>query len=163
MMNDRHILYLLEENSLRHLSDAQRLAIEVHTVECKDCRKAYRAARLAAELLLSRASETLEPSPFFQTRVMAALRETQSEKSWSFGALWQTTRALIASMVAVVVLLVALNFLSDTASATYESSAADNLYSAEQVIFDDSNADRITDGEVLTTLYESGTGYGDYK
>jgi anti-sigma factor RsiW len=157
MMNNQHILNLLEENSLRRLSEEEKLRLEAHTKSCADCRKAYQAALVVAELLRERASETLEPSPFFKSRVMAALREKRAaEQPWSFGAIWQMTRALVASMVAVVVLLVALSFFGEPATDTYQSSAADNLYSAERVIFEGGNADGLTDGEVLTTLYDSG-------
>ena len=45
------------------------------------CRNAYEAARLSAVVIKSRAQVTIEPSPFFQTRVMAALREQQAVDS----------------------------------------------------------------------------------
>jgi hypothetical protein len=156
-MKNEHIISLLEEQPLRRLSDRDRAAIEAHISACPACLKAYQAATVAAQVLQARAAEIVEPTPFFKTRVMAALRAQQAGQSSSFAALWRTARAAVASMVAVVVILLTLNFyLSDSAPAANEVSENGSLYSAEWVILDNGgNADDWTDEEVLSTLYES--------
>ena len=59
--------------------ESELSAVQAHALECGSCHSAYEAARLSALVLKSRAQVTIEPSPFFQTRVMAALREQHSE------------------------------------------------------------------------------------
>lgn len=156
-MKNEHIISLLEEPPPGQLSDSDRAAIEAHISDCPACLKAYQAATVAAELLLARAAEIVEPTPFFKTRVMAALRAQQAAQRSSFAALWKTARAAVASMVAVVVLLLTLTFyLGDSPAGSNEVSGKGSLYSAESVILDNaSNADDWTDEQVLSTLYES--------
>jgi predicted anti-sigma-YlaC factor YlaD len=156
-MKNEHILSILEEQPLNRLSDNDRAAIEAHISDCPACLKAYQAAIAAAQMLQARAAEIVEPTPFFKTRVMAALRAQQTAQASSFAALWKTARAAVASMVAVVLILLSLNFyLGDSLSGANEVSENGSLYSAEWVILDNgSNADDWTDEEVLSTLYES--------
>ena len=109
-MNTEHILTLLDERPLAALTESERAAIEKHTKECAACLQSYRAAVIAASLLQERAAATIEPTPFFKTRVMAALRE-QREQAFSFAAMWRAARAMVASMITVVMILVVLNSL----------------------------------------------------
>jgi hypothetical protein len=156
-MKNEHIIGILEEQPLSQLSEGQRVAIGTHIGDCPDCLKAWQAARLGAEVLRARAAEVIEPTPFFKTRVMAALRAREAEQSFSFGALWKAARAAVASMVALVVILLTLNFyLGKARIAPSEVSENGSLYSAERVILDNSStADDWTDEEVLSTLYEA--------
>jgi anti-sigma factor RsiW len=156
-MKNEHIISLLEEQPLSRLSDRERGVIETHISDCPACLKAYQAAIVATDLLQLRAAEIIEPTPFFKTRVMAALRSQEAAQSSSFAALWKTARAAVASMVAVVVILLTLNFyLGNAPSGANEVSENGSLYSAEWVILDNgSNADDWTDEQVLSTLYES--------
>lgn len=156
-MKSEHIISILEEQPLKHLSDSQKAVIETHVAGCDACLNAYRAAVIAAEVLQARAAEVVEPTPFFKTRVMAALRARQAEQAFSFASLWKTARAAVASMVALVVILLSLNFyMGGSAPAPNEVSENGSLYSPEWVILDNgSSADEWTDEEVLSTLYES--------
>lgn len=158
-MKNQHIIGILEEQPLHRLSDSQRATIEAHLVNCLDCLPAYQAAVMSAELLQARANEIIEPTPFFKTRVMAALRERQAEQAFSFLAMWRATRAVIASMVVGVAILLTLNFYIGGIPSTAlpnEVSANDSIYSPEWVILENgNNADELTDSQVLTTLYES--------
>lgn len=158
-MKNEHIISILEQQPPGSLSDSQRDAIETHIVDCPMCLNAYQAAVIAAELLHARAAEIFEPTPFFKTRVMAALREQKSEQAFSLAALWKTARAAVASMVAIVVILLTLNFyMSSNPSQTAPNEVSENssIYSAEWVILDnDNNADDWSDEQVLSTLYES--------
>jgi hypothetical protein len=76
-MKDKHITEILDNASTSALSESELNEVRAHALECGSCRSAYEAARLSAVVLKSRAQVTIEPSPFFQTRVMAALREQQ--------------------------------------------------------------------------------------
>ncbi len=166
-MKTEHITNLLDERPLADLQDSERAAIESHIADCAACLQAYRAAELSASLIRQRAAATIEPTPFFKTRVMAAWRERQAEPPFSFAAVWRTARAMVASMIAVVMILVALNFYVSNSRlpATTEPLAAnDTFYSTESVILGNSDlSDELTDSEVLNTLYESSGRYGDYK
>ena len=157
MMKNEHIISILEEQPLNRLNDSQRVAIEAHISDCQACLKAYQAAAISVEILQARAAEVIEPTPFFKTRVMAALREQQAGQAFSLAALWRTTRAAVASMMAIVVILLTLNFyLGGSQSAPNEVSENGGIYSAEWVILENgNNADDWTDEEVLSTLYES--------
>ena len=85
-MKDKHITGILDNTPTASLSEADRQAINAHIKTCATCREAYEAAQLSELLIKDRASETIEPSPFFQTRVMAALERTAGEWLFSF---WQ--------------------------------------------------------------------------
>jgi predicted anti-sigma-YlaC factor YlaD len=158
MMKNEHIIQILEEQPLHRLSDSQRATIEAHLTNCSDCLQAYQAAVISAEILHARADEIIEPTPFFKTRVMAALRERQAEQSFSFTAMWRAARTVIASMVVGVAILLTLNFYLGgiPVTATHgEVSANDSIYSPEWVILENgNNSDELTDSQVLTTLYE---------
>jgi predicted anti-sigma-YlaC factor YlaD len=159
MMKNEHIISILEEQSLKSLSDSQRATIEAHIANCLDCLKAYQAAAISAEILQARAHEIIEPTPFFKTRVMAALREQQAEQTFSFAAMWRAARATVASMIAVVIILLTLNFYIGGLQATptpNELPENASIYSPEWVMLDNgNNADDLTDDQVLSTLYES--------
>src|SRR5689334_8837698 len=99
MMHTEHIINLLDEHPLATLSESERAIVEAHSFVCASCLQAYQAAVIATALLQERAAEVVEPTPFFKTRVMAALRERQTDLPFSFGAMWRTARAMVASMV----------------------------------------------------------------
>ena len=97
-------------------------------------------------------AETFEPSPFFHTRVLAAVREKKNEGA-AFGRLWRAAGALVSSMAATVVLFAVLSFgVLDQQSLPTDASA--NAYSAEALILDDVEEEQ-TDGQVLSTLYDA--------
>jgi hypothetical protein len=153
-MNQEHITKLLEETSLSSLSEMELTAIRAHAAGCQDCLQAYEVAYVSASLLKERAAEAFEPSPFFQTRVLATLRERQSiGDAWSLSRLWRSAGALVSSMAATVAILAGLSFIvpgsdnMDTVSA--------NNYSAEEMFLNtnESAEDQVSDGQVLNTLY----------
>ena len=76
-----HITEILDRASIAALSESDLNEVRAHVLECMACRDAYEAARLSAVVMKSRAEAVIEPSPFFQTRVMAALREQQAVES----------------------------------------------------------------------------------
>ena len=95
-------------------------------------------------------AETVEPSPFFHTRVMAALREKQTEGP-AFARMWRAAGALVSSMVAAVVLFAVLSFAVFDQTPPIDSSTT-TAYSAETVILNDLEEEQ-TDGQVLSILY----------
>jgi hypothetical protein len=135
--------------------------ISAHAAGCESCERAFAAARLSFLILKGRSSETFEPSPFFQTRVLAHLRERQTaSEAWSWSRIWRATGALASSMVATVAALAILTFVipeSPTTAELVEAASARNLYSAEEVILNPDNLfdDQASDSFVLTTLYDA--------
>jgi hypothetical protein len=161
-MTTEHITKILEAGSLNSLSASDRQIIEQHIKGCADCLQAYQAAVIAADLLHARASVELEPTPFFKTRVMAAVRERKAEQPFSLATLWQTARAMVASIVMVFAVLLAVNFyVGGFGSQTgLDDPAGDNIYSTEWVLLENGDASNsVTDTEALTTLYESPNDY----
>jgi hypothetical protein len=164
-MRDEHIINIIENAPLSNLSESELANIRAHTGQCAECGRAFEAAQISQLLLRERVAETLEPSPFFQTRVLAALRERQAAGEVSaFRRLWNATGALVSSMAATVVALVVLTVFAPgtqpTSGAQEVASTAYSSYSAEEVLFDQSDAtaadaEQMSYGQVLSTLYES--------
>ena len=154
-MKENHIIELLENRSFASLNESERARIQAHAANCSSCARAYEATKITSSLLRERASEAVEPSPFFHTRVLAALRERQNEVP-AFKRLWQTAGALFSSMTATVALLALLSFVvpGTQTSATAQASES-NGYSAEEVILNqnDWQDEHASDAQVLTTLY----------
>jgi anti-sigma factor RsiW len=163
-MKDKHITQILEGAAFAALNEAELSTVLAHTAQCAACRRAFEAAQASATLLKERAAEAFEPSPFFRTRVLAALRERRAAQETSvFERLWRASRALVASMAATVATLAVLTFFVpgiQPAATTQEFATASSSYSADEVLFNrnDAPGDPMTDEQVLTTLYESEEG-----
>jgi predicted anti-sigma-YlaC factor YlaD len=163
-MRDEHITHMIDNTPLASLGESELAAIRTHAGACPECRRAYEAARVSALLLRERAAEKFEPSPFFQTRVLAALRERQaSTETSALRRLWQATGALVSSMAVTVAALALLTFVGPTHQPSIgpgQAVSTVNSYSAEEVIFDRNNVpdDQMSYGQVLTTLYDEDTG-----
>lgn len=161
-MKQEHITGILESAPLAQLSEGELATVRAHAANCVECRRAYDAALVASTLLNVRANETFEPSPFFQTRVLAALRERRAEEMPALQRLWRTAGALFSAMAATVALLAALTFVIPsvkTAGPTGELATASDPYSTDAALFaPDDRADEDTNlDQVLTTIYASGT------
>jgi hypothetical protein len=161
-MRDEHIIGKIERAPLSDLSDGELANMRAHTEGCGACRRAFEAAHISALLLRERVAETIEPSPFFQTRVLAALRERQAAGETSaFRRLWNATGALVSSMAATVAALLILTVFAPTSqpnAGAQEVVAAYDSYSAEEVLFEQSDpaaTEQMSYGQVLSTLYES--------
>jgi predicted anti-sigma-YlaC factor YlaD len=115
-MRDEHVIATLEGKPFDSLSEGELATVRAHAGECAECRRAFDAARVSSLLLKERAAAVVEPPPFFQTRVLAALRERQAAgEAWSFARLWKSAGALVASMAASVALLAGLTFVAPDA------------------------------------------------
>ena len=164
-MKDKHITEILDSMALSDLSESELQTVRTHAALCSDCRRAYEAAQLSSVLLQERAAETFEPTPFFQTRVLAALRERQAQSKSVFQRLWEASGALVTSMAATVALLAVLTFFvpgiqPNTTTTPQEVAASSSPYSADEVFFNqgESPAEHMSYEQVLTTLYESEEG-----
>ena len=152
-MKDKHIIEVLDNVSIAALSESELSQIQVHARDCATCREAYEAARLSAMVLQSRAQATIEPSPFFQTRVMSAWREQQAVESVpAFWRLWKSTRALVSSMAVTTAALAALSFVLPAAQTPSDQTLS--AYSAESVLMGQSSDDQMTYEQVMSTIYE---------
>ena len=152
-MKDKHITEILDSASIAMLSESELNEIRVHALECMSCRDAFEAARLTAVVMKSRAEVTIEPSPFFQTRVMAALREQQAVESVpAMLRLWRSAKVLVSTMAVTTAALAVVSLMqpSQTTPATDQTASA---YSAYAVIMDQ-DADDQSYEQVLSTIYD---------
>ena len=153
-MKDKHITEILDNASIATLSESELKGVRAHVLECMSCRDAYEAARLSAVVLKSRAQVTIEPSPFFQTRVMAALREQQAVESVpAFLRLWRSSKALVSSMAVTTAALAVVSLMLPSQTTTAPDQTV-SVYSAYSVIMDQDADDQISYEQVLSTIYE---------
>lgn len=151
-MKDKHIIDVLDNTSIASLSESELSEVQAHARECVSCRDAYEAARIAVVVLQSRAQTKIEPSPFFQTRVMAAWREQQAVESVpAMLRLWRSTRALVSSMAVTTAALAALTFILPAQTAPLTDQTA-SMLSAESVIM--GSDDQMSYDQVLSAIYE---------
>ena len=155
-MKDEHIIAKLDGSPLGAMSEGELAAIGSHAETCSECARALDAARVSSLMLKSRAAEVFEPPPFFQTRVLAALRERQAAavEFWSLGRLWKSAGVLFSTMAATVAALAALTFIAPQPS-PQDVASAGRTYTAEDVILGQSNQadDQMSYGQVINTLY----------
>lgn len=150
-MKDKHITEILDNASIAKLSEIELNDVQIHVKDCASCRDAYEAARLSAVVIKSRTQVTIEPSPFFQTRVMAALREQQAVDSVpAMFRLWKSARALVASMAVTTAALAVLSFVVPGPAIVDDQ--AISAYSVESVIMGQAN-DEMSYEQVLSTIY----------
>jgi len=153
-MRAKHITEILDNASLASLSENELTEVRAHVVACESCRKAYEAARISTVVLKSRAQTVIEPSPFFQTRVLAALREQQAMESVpAMLRLWRSAKAVVSTMAVTTAALAFVSFVlpSQSTPATDQNAS---VYSAYSVIMDQSADDQMTYDQVLGTIYE---------
>jgi hypothetical protein len=153
MMNDKHITEVLDSAALATLSPSELDEIRVHARDCEPCRDAFAAAQLSSLVIKQRAQAAIEPSPFFQTRVMAALREQQATESVpAFRRLWTSARGLVSSMALTTAALAALSFMV-SAPATTSADQTTAALTAESVILGQ-DADDLTYEQVMNAIYD---------
>ena len=151
-MKEKHIIEILDNASIANLSEVELNEIRVHAEICVSCRNAYEAARLSAVVIKSRAQVTIEPSPFFQTRVMAALREQQAVDSVpAMFRLWKSAKVLVSSMAVTTAALAVLSVALPGPAVSVEDQVV-SAYSAESVIMGQAS-DELSYEQVLSTIY----------
>ena len=152
-MKDKHITEVLDSAALAALSPSELDEIREHGRDCEPCNEAFAAAQLSALVIQERAQAVIEPSPFFQTRVMAAIREQQAAESVpAFSRLWKSARGLVSSMALTTAALAALSFVV-ASPATSSSDQTTAALTAESVIFGQ-DADDLTYEQVMNAIYE---------
>ncbi len=160
-MRDEHIKRLLDEAPLSQLGKAELAAVRAHAETCDECGRAFEAARASSLMLRARTQEAFEPSPFFQTRVLAALRERRAaeEERWTLARLWKSAGLLVSSMAATTAALAVFTFVAPSEQATAQELAS-GTYSAESVILGDAGrrADDVRPGDHVPLR---GRGRGD--
>ncbi len=156
-MKDTHITDILDNQPLATMSQADLQTIRAHTANCAECAHAFEAAQLSSLLVKQRADaaaqHALNANPFFQTRVLAAWREQQATAgAWSLRRLWNTTGALVSSMVATTALLAALAFVVPVEESTAVQTAAFVPSSAESVMLGQGE-EEMTNEQALGAIY----------
>jgi len=152
-MKDECIIEILDNASLTSFSEEQLVVIRTHTESCVGCADAYRAVVIASAVVKERVQTAIEPSPFFQTRVLAALREQQAAENVPvLSRLWRSAGALVSSMAVTTAALAALSFMlpSPVAPASEQTATA---YSAESVLLDQASEEQMSYEQVLSTIY----------
>lgn len=151
---NKHITEILDRASIAMLSESELNEIRVHALECMSCRDAFEAARLSAVIMKSRAEATIEPSPFFQTRVLAALREQQAVESVpAMLRLWRSSKALVSTMAVTTAALAVISFMQP-AQTTPAIEQTASLYSADSLIMDQNKDEQMSYEQVLSTIYD---------
>ena len=153
-MKDKHITEVLDNAALASLSQAELAEMRAHAQDCETCRRALAAARVSAVMIKERAQVVIEPSPFFQTRVMAAWREQQSVESVpAILRLWRSSRALVSSLALGTVGLGILSFvISAPATTTTLDQTASSAYSVDSVMFGQDD-EQLSYDQVLNAIY----------
>ncbi|MGH9898947.1 MAG: hypothetical protein ACRD63_07840 [Pyrinomonadaceae bacterium] len=167
-MKDEHIISILENRPLSALSESELAGIRIHTRHCSACQQAFRAANISSSLLKERVNkervnEIIEPSPFFQTRVLAALHERQVAEKWSFQRMWKEmwkeTSVLVSSIATIVAVMAILTFTGlglRMDSDSQELTASSDFYSTDALIFaPEGRSDEMSNDQVLMTVYGS--------
>lgn len=148
----RHITEILDNTALSALSPSELDEIRVHARDCEPCGDAFAAAQLSALVIKERAQAVIEPSPFFHTRVMAAVREQQAAESVpALWRLWNSARGLVSSMALTTAALAALSFMV-SAPATPAVADQTAVLTAESVILEQ-DADDLTYEQVMNAIY----------
>ena len=157
-MRENHIINLLEKRPLGSLTASELDIVKAHTAGCSNCLRAYEAAQASLLMLQERTSVIVEPTAFFQTKVMAAIREQNlAPKRFEFLKMWQAARPLVASMGVLIVMLLALTFFTGISRLQTEPSnlVSINDDSPEWVVVDRDEADdEVTSSQALTILYD---------
>ena len=152
-MNNKHITEVLDNVALASLSPSELDEMRAHARQCEPCGSAFAAAQLSARIMKERAQVVIEPSPFFQTRVMAALREQQAmENAPAFWRLWKSARVLVSSMALTTAALAALSFMTSAPATTNALEQTASAYSAESVLFGQDD-DQLTYDQVFNAIY----------
>ena len=161
-MRKTHIIDILEAGPISSLSEAEIEQAESHAAQCSECKRAYEAAWISDALIKSRASEMTEVGPFFQTRVMAALKgKHPSPAASALVKMWRAAGALASTIAALLAVLVALTFF-DSPMQSAAVAVSQNIFSPEYVVFEqgDLDEDKLAYDELIATIYEPEDGDG---
>jgi hypothetical protein len=154
-MMERHIIEILDEKGLGALDAAELDTVRAHASHCADCRCGLEAARVSGALLTARAAVPLpEPSAFFQSKVLAAIREKQNLRKpiEAFRRWWQVAYPMVCSMLFVVITLALLTVLAPRPDSAQAASTY-RLYSTDSIILNQNPPRSITNEQALEVIY----------
>ena len=154
-MKDTHILEILDEKRFGALDGDELKTVQAHCAVCADCRQAFEAARISSALLSARAEiPSVEPSAFFQSKVLAAIRERQNIRRpvAAFWRWWQASYPLVCSMLFIVITLAVLSIFAPK-SQTEQAVSNYNLYSTDSVILNQRAPQNLTTEQALEVIY----------
>jgi predicted anti-sigma-YlaC factor YlaD len=155
-MKDRHILDILDQTAFAEIKGGELATVQAHCAECADCRQAFAAAGISAQMLNVRAAlPAIEPSAFFQSKVLNAIqREKQNLRKpiAAFWRWWQASYPLVCSMLFIVITLAALTMLAPKSN-TDQAVSTYNLYSTDSVILNQRPPRSITTEQALEVIY----------
>ena len=149
-MKDNHIIDILDGTSLSKLDESQLRIVRGHVDECASCANAYDAALVMTNVIQARKDAVVEPPPFFATRVLAAMREQQTNNVPVMLRLWQSAKLLVSSMAVTTAALAVMSVVVPGPASSETVSMSP--YSAEAVILNDED-DQLTYEQVLSTIY----------
>ncbi|MBA2621253.1 MAG: hypothetical protein H0U87_08640 [Acidobacteria bacterium] len=161
-MKNQHILDLIDSKAFADLSADERSTVKTHSAACESCARAVQATRISSVLLRADTFENFAAPPaFFQTKVLANLRQKQARVKplAAFWKMWTASKTLVATMGATVAVLILLTVFapqfnqnqSDTASATSE---VFDDYSTEMVILNEKiPAREPTNDQIFQVVY----------
>ena len=155
-MKEKHILEILDGQKFAELAAGELKIIQAHAAVCRDCRQAFEAARVSGALLAARAElPALEPSAFFQSKVMQAIREKQKLRKpiAAFWRWWQASYPLVCSMLFIVITLALLTVIAPRPESAQAATSTYNLYSTDSVILNQNPPRSITTEQALEVIY----------
>jgi len=164
-MRCRKVRKFIDAQPLNQTDGDARLAVLAHCDACVECRQWLQAASIATSLIRARACEETQPSPFFKTRVLAAIREHGGVSARGQLDVWRSAWSIVASMLAVVIVLLALNLFAPRPVEEF-AIGGDNSRgrdSIERVMMEDNGGpadENLTSGQVLDTVFAQGDSNG---
>lgn len=158
-MREEHVKDILEGKPLSALTGGELASVREHSARCDGCKRAYMAARLASLLVRERAAAAaeIEPPPFFQTRVLAALRERRGADEPALRRLWRAAGSWVSAMAVTTALLAGLTLTAPgllPGTGGTEEVAASDPYSEEAVLLAQED-EEFSYERVLETIYQS--------
>jgi hypothetical protein len=107
-MTCKELSKLVDESALHN--ELARAAAERHAENCESCHQTLAVDRLAGLLIknyYTPAAESLEPSPYWSTRLMARIHEMKEQSVSSWEAAIMGLKGWITALAAVAVVLIA--------------------------------------------------------
>lgn len=157
-MKNEHVLELLDGSALRDIASDDMQAIRRHVGECAGCKKAFEAAVVSAALLAVRISESeaAAPSPFFNGKVMNAIRARANVRQpiAAFREWWQASFSMVALMLIAVFGLAAVAVFAP-AQDNEAFTSTTGAYTPDTVIMEQVNSREFTNEQALEEVYGS--------
>lgn len=166
-MKSKHITELLDQKTFLELDAADLVKVHSHIEDCRSCEQSFRAAKFTASLLKTKASLAAPaPAPFFQSKVLNRLRESQNLQNLqspieAFRRWWQASAAMVGFMVITVLFLIAASFVAPSAGDVEAQAGTNfNLYTTDSIILNQKSPRDLTNEQVFQVIYNP---RGDFR